>query len=182
MPYGCNTANRFLLKVVVDLLQGGMDSMSGTHWLVYSFLSLFTWGLWGFWGKVALRSISGEGLVLVSSLGWVATFPILFFGLSRSLASLPGKWRFALGDSGWDIGKFGNVILLLCSRSGRSLAGGGDYGGLPPGHGSGCFFPLRGAVFSAKDCWLSFRSDRNWHPFAVKDANLTPKGRRRCFR
>lgn len=110
MPYGCNTANRFLLKVVVDLLQGGMDSMSGTHWLVYSFLLLFTWGLWGFWGKVASRSISGEGLVLVSSLGWAATFPILF-------SVFRAHWLPSLesGDLHWGIlaGTLGSLGMLF---------------------------------------------------------------------
>lgn len=52
--------------------------MANTTWFVYSLLSLVSWGFWGFFGKVASRSISGEGLVLISNIGWAATFPILF--------------------------------------------------------------------------------------------------------
>jgi len=84
--------------------------MSGANWLVYALLSLFTWGLWGFLGKVASRSISGEGLVLVSSLGWAATFPILF-------TVFRAHWRPSLGsgDLLWGVlaGVVGSLGMLF---------------------------------------------------------------------
>jgi transporter family protein len=80
------------------------------NWLFYSMLSLVTWGLWGFLGKVASRSISGEGLVLVSSLGWAATFPILFTVFRT-------HWRPSLGsgDLLWGIlaGAVGSLGMLF---------------------------------------------------------------------
>ncbi|MCS6907565.1 MAG: EamA family transporter [Anaerolineales bacterium] len=84
--------------------------MFGAGWLFYSVLSLLTWGLWGFFGKVASRSISGEGLVLVSNLGWLATYPILVIAFRNHLRS-----SLSSGDLSWGIlaGAVGSLGMLF---------------------------------------------------------------------
>ncbi len=80
--------------------------MFSANWLSYSLLSLLAWGLWGFFGKVALRSISGEGLLLVSSFGYMITFPI-FFVIYRSYL------RPSLESGDWAWGVLAGVIGSL---------------------------------------------------------------------
>ncbi len=79
-------------------------------WLLYAMISLVTWGLWGFLGKVASRSMSGEGLVLISSAGWIATFPIFLAAFRSHL-----RPAFSSGDVLWGLlgGMVGSLGMLF---------------------------------------------------------------------
>lgn len=94
--------------------------MFSANWLVYSLLSLFTWGLWGFFGKVASRSISGEGLVLVSSLGWAATFPILFMVFRTHLRPSLGSGDLAWGILAGAAGSLGMLFFYFALERGEA--------------------------------------------------------------
>lgn len=94
--------------------------MSSANWLVYSFLSLVTWGLWGFFGKIAARSITGEGLVLVSSIGWAATYPILFTVFRSHLRPSLGSGDLAWGILAGAVGSLGMLFFYFALERGEA--------------------------------------------------------------
>lgn len=60
-------------------------------WLLYSLITLILWGLWGFLGKVASQHVSDKTLILLCSLGFALTFPIVY-------AIFPRELRFNVKD------------------------------------------------------------------------------------
>lgn len=94
--------------------------MFNANWLLYSLLSLLAWGLWGFFGKVASRSISGEGLLLVSNLGWVATFPILFAVYRTHLRLSLGSGDWAWGVLAGVVGNLGSLFFYFALARGEA--------------------------------------------------------------
>ena len=60
-------------------------------WLLYSVLTLVLWGGWGFLGKVSSLGMPERTLLLLGSLGFALTFPVVW-------ALFPRALRFDLGS------------------------------------------------------------------------------------
>ncbi|MFZ5810149.1 MAG: EamA family transporter [Chloroflexota bacterium] len=58
-------------------------------WLIHSFISFLLWGFWGFFGKLASVSMRGEAILLFSSVGWLAMFPIYYVIYRTTFHSTP---------------------------------------------------------------------------------------------
>jgi len=94
--------------------------MFNLGWLFYAIVSLVTWGFWGFLGKVASRSMSGEGLVLISSAGWVATFPIFLAAFSAHLQPALGSRDLLWGLLGGVVGSLGMLFFYFALQGGET--------------------------------------------------------------
>jgi transporter family protein len=53
--------------------------MNVPSWLVNASLTMFLWGFWGFFGKLASRSLTPQNSTMISLLGWIASFPVILF-------------------------------------------------------------------------------------------------------
>jgi transporter family protein len=54
-------------------------------WLLYSLLTLVLWGFWGFMGKASSQHIPDRTLLLLGSLGFALTFPLVYVLFPRDL-------------------------------------------------------------------------------------------------
>jgi len=64
------------------------------HWFFPSISALFLWGLWGFLGKVASQNIPNKPLLLLGSLGFALTFPIIYLILPREFRFNPTNMNY----------------------------------------------------------------------------------------
>jgi len=54
-------------------------------WVLYSVITLILWGVWGFLGKVASQGVPDRTLLLLGSLGFALTFPVVYFIFPKAI-------------------------------------------------------------------------------------------------
>jgi len=89
-------------------------------WIFYSLIALFFWGLWGFCEKMASRSVIPGNLIILSTLGSFAIFPIYLMAFGRHFTFNWGNPDYYMSLAGGMAGAVGGVFFYFALSEGEA--------------------------------------------------------------